>query len=215
MKSKFLFLLFLFLATQAKAALSRLPYYPSFNLPVSCALLDSVPGPKDKENFLFVSGSIGGGDYPFAGFGLTLSHKSDPEGKSYSGIGVHYIGNTIGGEGALEREEYVQIIPIMLDYRREFSQSASGKFSTYLFLDAGYVFTLTGNEVDQTGEYEYKNGWAINPGISFKFDVFRQGGFMLDLGWMHHSSRLKWLPPSEQTGRKKWNLAMARLSLFF
>jgi hypothetical protein len=71
MKSKFLFLFFLFQANQAKAALSRLPYSPSFNMPVSSALLDSVPDPKEKENFLFVSGSMGGGDYPFAGFGLT------------------------------------------------------------------------------------------------------------------------------------------------
>ncbi len=215
MKSKFLCLLFLIMVTESKAEFSMPSLSSQFCSLESNPLLDSVPNPKSKENYLFVSGCVGGGDYPFAGFGLTLSHKTGQDGKSYAGIGVHYIGNTIGGENALEREEFVQIIPLMLDYRQEFKRSANGKASILLFLDAGYVFTLTGNEVDQTGEYEYKNGWAINPGISFKFNLFRQAGLMLDLGWMRHNSHLKWLPPSDKTGRKKWDLGMARLSLFF
>lgn len=176
---------------------------------------DSVPAKSYRENHLMISGHAGGGDYPFAGFGITLMHQKSASQKSYWGFGVHYISNTIHGEYSLERQESVQIFPILLDYRKEFSRINHGKFATYLFLDAGYVVSITGNERDQDGEYKYGNGWAINPGISFKYDLTKNTGIILDLGWFRHNSKLKWLPPVEKKGRKKWDLAMARLSFLF
>ncbi len=177
--------------------------------------LDSIPSPQSRQNYLMVSGCAGGGDYPFMGFGLTLTHRSNPSDKSYFGIGAHYISNTINTENGLLRQEFVQIFPIMLDYRREFSRASNGWFSTYLMLDAGYVVSITGNELDQTGEYEYGNGWAFNPGLSFKFDFLKHTAFFLDISWMRHTSRLKWLPPADKVSHKKWDLALLRLSAMF
>lgn len=206
-------LLVIWSETKAQSAMSALSFQP--DAPAKSVWTDSLGSHHLKDNFLVFSAGLGGGDYPLACFGLTLSHKADAEGNSFIGLGAHYISNTINTENGLLREEFVQIVPVMADYRQAIKRSGNGKFSTFLFLDAGYVFSITGNEVDDTGEYEYKNGWGINPGISFKFDIFKNAGLMLDLGWLRHTSRLKWLPPSDKTGKKKWDLGIVRLSAFF
>ena len=166
-----------------------------------------------KKNYVFVNGSIGGGDYPFAGFGLNLSHQFF-NGNTMAGIGVHYIGNT--SDGTWTGIDPVQIIPLMVDIRQTFMESRDGRFATLLIADAGYVISLTGNETDSEGNsFEYLNGWAINPGIGFRYNIFENMGVMLDITWLHHESQRVWLAPVDQMDHKHWDLALIRGSIFF
>ncbi|MDX1910641.1 MAG: hypothetical protein SFV22_04100 [Saprospiraceae bacterium] len=129
------------------------------------------------------------------------------------GVSASYFGMS-----ATVEDNYVddvQVIPLMLDFRQAFYRSDNDRFSTWLFVDAGYVFSITGNEMDVEGEFEFGDGWGINSGISIRHHTFSKAGFALDLGWFRHTSRMKWLPPSEKSGQRAWNLGMARLTFFF
>lgn len=148
-----------------------------------------------------------------AGFGIGLGRSFGHSYNTIAGISANYFGMSANAED--NYVDIVQAIPVMLDIRQAFYRSENDKFSTWVFLDAGYVISITGNEIDSEGEFEYGNGWGINPGISIKYYAFSKAGFSLDLGWFRHTSRLKWLPPSGKTGQKAWNLGMVRLSFFF
>ena len=130
-----------------------------------------------KRNFVFVNGGTGGGDYPFACFGLNLGRRFF-NGQTMAGIGVHYIGYTADGTFPIDP---VQIFPVMVDIRQTFMESRDGRFATLLIADAGYVFSITGNGEDAYGEYKFLNGWAINPGIGFRYNVFENAGLMFDI----------------------------------
>lgn len=187
-----------------------LPVAESQTKPPSLNQSPVEPQFNSRQNIVMVQGSIGGGDYSFEGFGLTLSHRLNARGKTWLGLGVHYIGYTDEGADA------VQIFPLMADFRQEFNRSRNGRFSTQVFLDAGYVFSITGNGADQYGEFKYGNGWAFNPGIAFKINILRNAGLMLDIGWMHHGGPRQWLPPTdEMKDYKNWNNILFRGSLFF
>jgi hypothetical protein len=164
-----------------------------------------------KRNFISLNYSMGGGDYPCAGLGIALNHRLANK-KTWVGLGAHYIGYTVDDEF----RDDVQIFPIMLDLKHEFSLSQDGRFSTFVFLDGGYVVSITGNDVDAYGEFEYGNGWAINPGIAFKFNILRNFGAMLDVSWMHHTSSRYWLSPDiDRQDIKHWNIGLVRGSIFF
>ena len=166
-----------------------------------------------KKNYVFFSGSIGGGDYPFAGLGINLSHQLS-NGKTWIGAGAHYIGNTGDGSG-IGGFDPIQVFPLMADLRHTFMQSPDGRFSTLLIVDGGYVVSITENGDDADGEYEYLNGWAINPGIGFRFNIFENMGLMIDITWLHHSSPRVWLAPVEKKDHKHWDLGLVRGSIFF
>jgi len=166
-----------------------------------------------KRNYIFVSGSTGGGDYPFGGFGLNLSRQFF-NGKTMAGIGVHYIGNTQDGSG-IGGNDYVQIFPLMVDIRQMFMESRDGRFATFIIADGGYVISITGNGEDIEGPYQFLNGWAINPGIGFRFNIFENVGLMFDITWLHHSSPREWLPPVEKKGHKHWDVGLVRVNVFF
>lgn len=164
-----------------------------------------------KRYYVMVHGMTGGGNYSFAGFGVSLSYLLSNH-KTSLGLGAHYIGDNSTGNFTLET---VQMFPIMAEFRHEFKTSANGRFGTALYCNAGYVVNITGNANDQNGEIEYKNGWALNPGIGLRMNILRNLGLMLDLGWMHHVNRLNWLPPAVQSEQKSWNNFILRGTLFF
>jgi len=167
-----------------------------------------------KKNYVFFSGSLGGGDYPFAGLGLNLGHQLS-NGKTMIGAGAHYIGNTGDGSG-IGGFDPIQVFPLMVDLRHTFTESPDGRFSTLLILDGGYVVSITENGDDDAGnEYEYLNGWAINPGIGFRFNIFKNMGLMIDITWLHHSSPRVWLAPVEKKDHEHWDLGLVRGSVFF
>jgi len=166
-----------------------------------------------KRNIIFLNGSIGGGDYPFAGLGLTLSRQFY-DGNTLAGISFQYIGNTWDGSdiGGIDP---VQIFPLMLDVRQQFTGTRDGRFSTFLIATGGYVISITGNGMNEFGPFEFKNGWAINPGIGFRFNVFENLGLMLDLTWLHHAQGREWLDPVVRKDVKHWNVGLVRGNIFF
>lgn len=165
-----------------------------------------------KKNFVFVSGGTGGGDYPFACFGLNLGRRFF-NGQTMAGIGVHYIGNT--ADGTYPVVDPVQVFPVMIDIRQTFMESRNGRFATLLIADAGYVFSITGNGEDAIGEYKFLNGWAFNPGIGFRYNIFENVGLMFDISWLHHTSPREWLPPIVQKDQRHWDVILFRWSVFF
>ena len=169
---------------------------------------------RTKPNYVFASASAGGGDYPFLGGGLTLTHRLARYEKASVGLSVHYIGNKEHGYET-NRVDFVKIIPLMLDLRHEFSRTRDNRFSTHVFADAGYAFNFTANSSNEYGEYEYGNGWIVHPGISFQFALLSDFGFFAEIGWVHHTSRRTWLPPVERTDIKAWNTILFRGGVFF
>jgi len=163
-----------------------------------------------KRNFISLSGNIGGGDYPFAGLGLMLSRQFF-NGKTMIGIRAEYIGNTYYWEYI----DPVQVFPVMLDVRQKFMESRDGRFSTFVIADAGYVVSITGNDVDEFGPYEYGNGWGVSPGIGFRFNIFENVGLMLDFQWFHHAHTKIWELDSKEKEWKHWNTGLVRGSVFF
>ncbi len=166
-----------------------------------------------KKNFVFVSGGTGGGDYPFGCFGLNLGRRFFND-NLMAGIGVHYVGNTQDGSG-IGGNDAVQIFPVMVDLRQKFMESRDGRFATLLIADAGYVFSITGNGVDNNGEYKFLNGWAVNPGIGFRYNIFENVGLMFDITWLHHTSPREWLPPVIRKDQRHWDVILFRWSAFF
>ena len=172
-----------------------------------------IPDYHTKKNFVLLSGGTGGGDYPFASLGLTLSRQFF-NGETMAGIGVHYIGNTADTEN-WPYVDPVQIFPIMIDICQKFMESRNSRFATYIIADAGYVISITGNDIDEFGPFEYRNGWAINPGLSFRFNVFENVGIMLDITWLHHSHPQVWEVTTKDKEWKHWNTGWVRGSIFF
>ena len=166
-----------------------------------------------KKNFVFINGSLGGGDYPFAGLGLSLSHQLF-KGNTMAGVSFQYIGTT--SDGTWSGIDDIQIFPIMLDIRQRFMESKSGRFATFLIVSGGYVVSITGNDIDADGNsFQYNNGWGISPGIGFRFNIFENVGAMLDLTWFHHRHPREWLTPVEQTDYKHYDVGLVRLNIFF
>ncbi|HUR30491.1 MAG TPA: hypothetical protein VMZ69_03610 [Saprospiraceae bacterium] len=195
-----------------KFLLSSFILFISFSVLKAQSSDENISQYNTKQNFLILSGGTGGGDYPFASFGLTLSRQFF-NGETLAGIGVHYIGNTADTEN-WPYVDPVHVFPIMLDIRQKFMESRDGRFATYITADAGYVISITPNGEDDLGEFQYKNGWAINPGIGFRFNVFENVGIMLDATWMHHRHSQEWLNIDKKE-MKSWNTGWVRGSVFF
>jgi hypothetical protein len=166
-----------------------------------------------KRNYVFVNACIGGGDFPFKGLGLNLSRQFF-NGKTMAGIGAHYIGDT-GDGSSIGGFDPIQIFPLMVDIRQTFMESPNGRFSTQLIADAGYVIRINGHNSNSEGSYEYQNGWAINPGISFRLNVFKNMGVMLDITWLHLISSREWLVPVEKKDHIHWDVGLVRMNVFF
>jgi hypothetical protein len=165
-----------------------------------------------KKNYVFTSFALGGGDYPCASLGLNLSRQIF-NGDAMAGVAIHYIGTT--DDGSRPWTDPAQIFPIMVDLRYKFNESRDGRFATYIIADGGYVISITGNGENEFGPYKILNGWAISPGIAFRFNVLENLGVMLDITWFHHSSAREWLPPTVRKDYKHWNLGLVRGHVFF
>ena len=165
-----------------------------------------------KRNFMMINVCLGGGEYPFGGLGITLS-RTFYNGNTMLGVGAHYIGNTISDN--FQDLDELQYFPIMLDLRQKFMKSKDDRFATYVIFDGGYVVSISSNDSNMYGEYEYLNGWAINPGVSARFNIFNNIGVMMDVTWFHHWGPRQWLPPVERRDVDSWDLALIRWSLFF
>ena len=164
-----------------------------------------------KRNFMMLHIGTGGGDYPFASLGLNLGrHFFD--GNTILGIGAHYIGNTATVDWI--GIDDVQVFPVMLDIRQKFMESQNGRFSSFVTFDGGYVVSITGGDEDEFGPYEFKNGWAINPGVAFRFNVFNNVGIMADLSWMHHGGPKEWTL-IDRNEWKWWDTFWFRGNIFF
>lgn len=166
-----------------------------------------------KKNFVMVNACVGGGDYPFAGLGLSLNRQFF-KGNTIAGISFQYIGNTVQGNWTGIND--IQMFPIMLDIRQRFMVSPNGQFTTFLIFSGGYVVMDPGSDSDVDGNpFDYKNGWAISPGISFRFNIFKNTGLMVDLTWLHHDSAREWQAPISYSDRKHWDVGLVRGSIFF
>lgn len=165
-----------------------------------------------KNKFVLINGGIGGGNYPFNSLGISLNYQFIRS-KTMVGAGAQYIGNT--SDGMFGEKDPVQTFPLMVDVRQTFMESENGRFATYIFAATGYVISITSNGESEEGEYEYFNGWGFNPGIGFRYNVFKNTGLMLDLTWFHHSHPRKWLEPVIKEDKKHWNLMLIRANVFF
>lgn len=167
-----------------------------------------------KPNYLYLSAATGGGDYPFLGGGLTLSHRFARYDKAAVGLSVQYIGNREHGYET-NRVDFLKIVPVMIDVRHEFSRTHNNRFSTHLFAEGGYAFNFTANASNEYGEFEYGNGWIVHPGVSFQFALLSDFGFFAEIGWVHLTGRRNWLPPVERSDLKAWNTILIRGGVFF
>jgi hypothetical protein len=173
----------------------------------------AIPTYNTKKNFVMMSASVGGGDYPFAGLGLSINRQFF-NGNTIAGISFQYIGNTVQGNWTGIND--IQMFPIMLDIRQRFMESPNGQFTTFLIISGGYVVMDPGSDSDVDGNpFDYKNGWAINPGIGFRFNIFKNTGLMIDLTWLHHDSPREWQAPVSYSDRKHWDVGLVRGSIFF
>jgi len=173
------------------------------------AKADSTKLYNTKSNYVFLNYSFGGGDYPFAGLGLNLSRQLS-NGKTMAGVGLYYIGDTY-----TTNPETYQIFPIMADIRQLFMESPDGRFAFLVIADAGYVVRINGHDSNDEGSFVYQNGWAINPGISFRFNIFKNMGIMFDITWLHHGCARVWEPPVEKKDHVHWDFALLRGHVFF
>lgn len=165
-----------------------------------------------KRQYVMINYGIGGGNYPFQSLGLNLSYQFLKT-KTMLGVGVQYIGNT--ADGTFPTIDPVQIIPIMVDIRQQFMQSENDRFATYILAAGGYVISLTNNRESEEGEYEFLNGWAINPGVGFRYNLFKNTGLILDITWLHHSQPRRWLAPVIKQDQKNWDVILIRGNIFF
>lgn len=163
-----------------------------------------------KRNFIFLNAGTGGGDYPFASLGITLSRQFF-NGETMAGIGVQYIGNTATSNWV----DPVQVFPIMVDFRQKFMESRNSRFAAFITAGAGYVISIIPTIEDELGIYEFKNGWGVSPGLAFRFNVFENIGLMVDVNWFHHEHPQIWTAPVEQTTTKIWNTGLVRGNVFF
>jgi hypothetical protein len=166
-----------------------------------------------RRNFVTINGATGGGDYPFAALGLNIGRHFF-EGNMLAGVGFQYIGTTDDGSG-IGGTDQAQLFTLMLDLRYKFMESSNGRFSTFLIGAGGYAIPINDRDEDSDGIYEDLNGWVINAGIGFRFNVFQNMGLMADATWLHHAGQRVWEPPSTKRIHMKWDLVLFRGHIFF
>lgn len=165
-----------------------------------------------KRQTVMIHGYMGGGNYSFGGFGITLAQRI---GKRWQvGVGGHYIGQKGSYPGTLPDQ---QIVPVTVDCRWRFSQSATGKTAILLALNTGYNFMLNKEYIDggQHVNGRITNGLFFNPSFAFRVNLWENAGLMLDLGYQLTSSRLYDLGTDLRIGKRQWHNFAARGTLFF
>ena len=173
---------------------------------------EELPNPYNtRRNFMMLHYGVGGGDYPFGSLGLNLARQFN-NGNTILGIGASYIGNTATVDWIGIDE--VQVFPLMLDVRQKFMESQNQRFASFVTFDGGYVVSITEGDDDEFGPYEFKNGWAINPGVAFRFNVFDNVGIMADVSWMHHGGPKEWTL-IDRNEWKWWDTIWLRGHVFF
>lgn len=166
-----------------------------------------------KKHIVMIHGHLGGGDYSFSGFGLSMCQNFAD--RWQLGLGVHYIGQT-GNSNTITFPDQ-QIVPLTIECRWKFSESLHGKGATFLSLSSGYNFTLnkTHFNSEQNIDMRITNGLFFNPGIAFRINLFENMGLMLDLGYQLTSSSLFNAQTDKKIGGKQWHNFAARGTLFF
>jgi len=162
-----------------------------------------------KSTYIMIHGATGAGDYAHSGLGLSLGYNF------YDwqfGGGVQYFGNT----GTVNNGNW-STIPISLDARFMFSQSKKGMFATFLCMSGGYNVVLS-NEVaasvfGEPGRTE--NGLYLFPSLAFRFNLAKNLGLMLDIGYHMNTGKIYGLNTDDFLGTIRHDNILFRGSLFF
>ncbi len=151
--------------------------------------------------------SVGGGDYSLVGMGAAIQ-KSMPGNRAWVGIGAYYIGD--------QNNYGTSTIPIVLHASYALNQSGK-RFAALVFLDAGYSINLGGTKFDEIAQANLKHGNGLHTygGLRFQVNALRNAGIWLDLGYLRHSSTIRFEADNKKHSTQVWNAFMMRGSLFF
>lgn len=153
----------------------------------------------------------GGGDVSFIGFGLGMHYWISPA--FAMGVTSSYLGEV--GSGAARSFQW-QKIPLMLESLYEYQKYADNRMALYAKIGLGYSFTLNGNYYDNFLEDEYRvtNGFAFNPGLGFRYNLFKNFGGKLEVSYLMISDQNK-KATGEKLSQLNWNAVMVKLAVFF
>lgn len=165
----------------------------------------------NRRTYGMVHGVTGGGDYAYAGFGLSFGVNLNPD--FQIGLGVHYFGQLSDPLNAPSRQTF----PLALDLRHTILKSKSGRFTTMLGLSGGYNFTVNGDYFDETlfANMKMSNGYYFNPSIGLRVNILENLGLMLDVGYHYNNSSLLWRDSGDKAGTVHWHNILIRGTLFF
>jgi hypothetical protein len=163
-----------------------------------------------RPAYVMIHGLVGGGDYPFTGFGMSMGWNIDPWWQL--GGGVNYLGQVDGPQ-----KPHRQIVPVYGEMRYGITWSKNGRFTTFLQFGGGYNFTLNGEYFDEATnlEMKYGRGWYINPAIAFRVNISKHTGLMFDVGYQMNTAPIIQVNNDQVNGTKQWNLLQIRGSFFF
>lgn len=164
-----------------------------------------------RRTYGMVHGVTGGGDYAYAGFGLSFGVNVNPN--FQIGMGVHYFGQLSDPLNTPSRQTF----PLALDLRHTILRSKSGRFSTMLGLSGGVNFTINGDYYDEVlfANMRMGNGYYFNPSIGLRMNILENLGLMLDVGYHYNNSRLLRSDSGNQIGTVDWHNILIRGTLFF
>lgn len=153
----------------------------------------------------------GGGDVSFIGFGLGMHYWLS---SSFAlGVSSSYLGEV--GSGAARSFQW-QKIPLMVESIYEYQKYADNRMALYAKIGLGYSFTLNGNYFDNFLEDEYRvtNGFVFNPGLGFRYNLFKNFGGKLGVSYLMISDQNK-KATGEKVSQLNWNVVMLKLTAFF
>lgn len=164
-----------------------------------------------RRAYGMVHGVTGGGDYAYAGFGLSFGVNVNPN--FQAGMGVHYFGQLSDPLNTPSRQTF----PLALDLRHTILRSKSGRFSTMLGVSGGVNFTINGDYFDEIlfANMRMGNGYYFNPSIALRMNILENLGIMLDVGYHYNNSRLLRIESGEKIGTVDWHNILIRGTLFF
>jgi outer membrane protein W len=153
----------------------------------------------------------GGGDVRFQGFGMVINYlKTESFG---IGLAVAYQGET----GSSDFRSYQwQKIPIMIEASYDLQKYFNNRAAFYARLGAGYSFTLNGDYLEEALQEEIaiSNGFILNPGIGFRYNVLKNCNIKTDVSYQFITDQSK-LPNGDTLANLKWDVIVLRLSLLF
>ncbi len=164
-----------------------------------------------RRTYGMVHGVTGGGDYAYAGFGLSFGANVNPD--FQVGLGVHYFGQLSDPVTGPSRQTF----PLALDLRHTILKSKSGRFSTMLGISGGINFTVNGDYFDEVlfANMRMSNGYYFNPSLGLRMNILENLGLMLDVGYQYNNSRIVNNQSGDKVGRADFHNVMIRGTMFF